>query len=172
MKLRILILAAGISVLASCGGGYRATDTSTVVIDVPSTTQSAFMTQYPGATNVVWLTYDQVPSPIDWEMSGWTTLDNQDYVVKFYSDKQDQYAWYDENGNWVGTAYVVNDYKMLPVSVNTTIAAKYPGYTITSAHREMQKDRTAYELRLQNGDSRLKVLLDADGNVIREKTKE
>jgi hypothetical protein len=59
MKLRILILIASVAVLASCGPSYRVTDGSTVskdTIGVPTETKSAFSTQYPTATNVVWTT--------------------------------------------------------------------------------------------------------------------
>ena len=48
---------------------------------------------------------------------------------------------------------------------------KYKDYTIESAQRESWKDQAAYELNLANGDTKLKVLVDANGNVIKEKTK-
>jgi len=61
MKLKILILIAGVAGLASCGPSYRVTDQSTVSTDtigVPYEIKSSFSTQYPTATNVIWTTYD------------------------------------------------------------------------------------------------------------------
>jgi hypothetical protein len=75
MKLKILILIAGVAGLASCGPAYRVTDHSTVSTDtigVPSEIKSSFSTQYPTATNVVWTTYDASATPlVDWDLNGW-----------------------------------------------------------------------------------------------------
>jgi hypothetical protein len=169
MKLRIFILAAGMAMLAACGSTYRATDQTTVV--VPAGTQTAFVTQYPTASNTVWTTYDQVVVPLDWDLTGWNTLDAGDYVVRFDMDNEKYYAWYDTDGTWIGTAYVVNDYKLLPDAVNTTINNQFSGYTITNVTREFQKDRVAYEIQLKNGDTKAKLLVDANGNIIKQKTK-
>src|SRR5436190_2152570 len=96
MKFRNLIAAAAIVILAACGTPYRATDTALVV---PADMQTSFSTQYPGATNVVWSTYDaNVALPIDWDLTGWSALDNNDYVVRFNMDNEDYYAWYDTDG--------------------------------------------------------------------------
>jgi hypothetical protein len=85
------------------------------------------------------------------------------------SDKM--YAWYDENGNWVGTAYMMTNNSMLPSAVNTTLNNSFSGYQIESVEREMWKDRTAYELKIKNGDSRKKVLIDANGTILKQKDK-
>jgi len=55
--------------------------------------------------------------------------------------------------------------------VNTTIANKYAGYTIESVNREFQKDRITYEIEMKKDNSRVKLLVDGDGNVIKEKMK-
>ncbi|HEV8286325.1 MAG TPA: PepSY-like domain-containing protein [Chitinophagaceae bacterium] len=170
MKLKTLMLAASIAVLASCGPSYRVTDGSTLVVDVPSGIQKSFTTQYPTATTVVWSTYDVNAVPIDLELNGWPAMDEGDYVVTFNMNNDKYYAWYDANGDWIGTAYVVTDYKSLPSSINTMIVDKFPGYTITSVNREMQKDRIAYEIQLKNGDSKTKLLVDENGNIIKQKT--
>jgi hypothetical protein len=168
MKFRILIVAASMAILASCGGTYKATDRSFMV---PASTQTVFTTQYPTATNVVWSSYDQVPVFIDWDLTGWPAMDPGDYVVRFDMDNENYYAWYDSDGNWVGTAYVVRDYKSLPTAVNATLNTQFPGYTITAVNRELQKDRVAYEIQLKNGDTKAKLLVDANGNIIKQKTK-
>jgi hypothetical protein len=48
---------------------------------------------------------------------------------------------------------------------------KYKDYTIESAQRESWKDQVGYELILVNGDTKTKVLVDANGNVLKEKAK-
>jgi uncharacterized membrane protein YkoI len=168
MKLKILVLAASLAVLASCGPSYKATDQYAVVI--PAGTQTAFTTQYPTASTVVWSRYDVATLPIDWELAGWPTMDQNDYVVSFNMDNDKYYAWYDSDGNWIGTAYVVIDYKSLPSVVNSTINSQFSGYTITGVNKEFQKDRMVYEVRLQNGDNKVKMLIDANGNIIKQKT--
>jgi uncharacterized membrane protein YkoI len=169
MKLRTFIAVAAITILAACGTPYRATDT---VVNVPAGTRTAFTTQYPGATNVIWTTYDaQVALPIDWELAGWITLDANDYTVRFDMDNEKYYAWYDSDGTWIGTAYVMSDYKTMPAVVNTTLTTQFPGYSITSVNREFQKDRMAYEVQLINGSNKAKVLIDSNGNIIKQKTK-
>jgi len=179
MKLRTLIAgAAVVAVFASCSSPYKATDTSgtttttTTTVVVPAGTQTAFTTQYPNSTNVVWSRYDPVGvAPIDWELSGWAPMDTSDYLVKFDLDNENYYAWYDSDGNWVGSAYVVKDHSTLPAAVNTTIANKYAGYSITNINREFKKDQIAYEIEMKKDDSKIKLLVDADGNVIKEKIK-
>src|ERR1700745_3552874 len=132
MKLKILMLAASIAILASCGPSYRVTDESTVGIDVPVVVKKSFTTAYPSATQVVWTMYDASVVPIDWDLTGWPAMDQSDYVVTFNMNNEKYYAYYDVNGDWIGTAYVITDYKSLPSGINTMIADKYAGYSITS----------------------------------------
>jgi uncharacterized membrane protein YkoI len=47
---------------------------------------------------------------------------------------------------------------------------KFPGSTISSVSREMKKDQMAYELQLKNGDTKTKLLVDDNGNIIKQKT--
>ena len=164
------MLAASIAVLASCGPSYRVTDESTVGIEVPVVVKKTFITAYPSATEVVWTMYDASVVPIDWDLTGWPAMDQSDYVVTFNMNNEKYYAYYDVNGDWIGTAYVITDFKSLPSGINTMIADKYAGYSITSVKREMQKDRVAYEIQLKNGDSKAKLLVDENGNIIKQKT--
>lgn len=172
MKLKTLFAVAAFALFASCETPYRATDTTTVVVS--DATQSAFTIQYPNATNVVWTNYDASLDPmIDWDLAGWTTMDAGDYVVRFDMDDQDYYAWYDNNGNWIGSAYVISDYSTLPSGVSTTLNTQFPSYTITKVNREFQKDRMTYEVVLKRAsdDSKVKLLLNSDGTVIKQKVK-
>jgi hypothetical protein len=169
MKLRNFLIVATIAVFAACKSTYKATDTS---VSVPAGTQTAFTTQYPTATNVVWTSYDSLfVIPIDWELAGWTDLDADDYLVRFDMDNENYYAWYDSGGNWIGSAYVLKDHTQLPAAVNTAITNKYAGYSIRSINREFQKDRIAYEIEMKKDDSKVKLLVDPDGTIIKEKMK-
>jgi len=173
MKLKILILAAGTAVFASCGPSYRVTDKNanpTTSANVPASIQTAFATQYPAAAGVQWSPYDSENLPIDWELSGWTQLSSGDYVATFNMGDDQYYAWYDANGNWIGSTYAMRDFKSLPAPVGSVISDKFPDYTITSVNSEMQKDKTVYEILLKNGDNKAKVLVDASGNIIKQKT--
>jgi hypothetical protein len=168
MKLKILMVAAGMAVLASCGPSYRVTNRSAVGIDVPVGVRTTFTTAYPGATDIVWSTYDVSTVPIDMDLAGWPSLDG-DFVVAFTMSGDRYYAYYDPNGDWVGTAYAVTDYKSLPNGINTMITSKYPDFTISSVTRVMQKDRVAYQVELKNGNSKAKMLVDENGNIIKGK---
>ena len=170
MKLRSLLAIAALATLAACETTYHATDTGVII--APDGTQRVFVEQYPNSRNVVWSRYD--PNVIvlnDWEMTGWQTLDESDYVVRFDMDNENYYAWYDSDGTWIGTAYVVSDYNTLPSLVNTTIRTKYPYHTITAANREYYKDRMLYEITMKKDDSKVVLLVDANGNVVKEKVK-
>ncbi|HLG41487.1 MAG TPA: PepSY-like domain-containing protein [Chitinophagaceae bacterium] len=173
MKLKTFLIAAAVVLFAACDTPYQATDASTAVV-VPDATRTAFSDQYPNATNIVWANYDPAVEPmIDWELSEWAAMDAGDYLVSFNMDNEMYYAWYDSDGNWVGTAYIVSDYTKLPSAVNTTVTTKFTDYSITRVHREFHKDRVAYEIVLtrSSDQSIVKLLVDNDGNIIRQKPK-
>jgi hypothetical protein len=170
MKLRTFIAAVSVAGLVACSSPYRASDTG--VILAPAGTQQAFLTQYPGSTNVVWSYYE--PNTVilnDWELLGWRALDANDYVVKFDMDGEKYYAYYDADGTWIGSAYAVRDYNTLPSAIHNSISTNYPGYTIMSVNRELQKDRMAYEVTLKGTENKVVMLVDNDGNIIKYKTK-
>jgi hypothetical protein len=171
MKWRIFLLAAVTGLLAACSETtYQATDTGTIA--VPRTAHRAFVAEYPDATNVVWSYYNpNVVIVNDWELTGWTVLDTEDYAVRFNMDGEDYYAWYDSDGAWIGTAYVVKDYTRLPVMVNTSVRNLYPTYTISSVNREFYIDRSVYEVTLKNDKSKVVLLVDDYGNVLKTKVK-
>jgi len=169
MKLKTFIAVAVIGLFTACSSTYRATDTG-VIISTDAT--RAFELQYPTAGNVVWNSYD--PNVVilnDWDLAGWTVIDSDDYVVQFDMDNEKYYAWYDRNGEWIGTAYVVNDFTTLPDMVRSTINTKYPGYTISKANKEFHKDRIVYEIVLKDGDTKQVVLMDLNGVVLKSKMK-
>ncbi len=170
MKLKILILALGTVAFVSCGPSYRVTDRSTVGITAPSSVQASFNNQYPNAGNVTWSTYDAEHTPIDWDMAGWPMLNSSDYVATFDLNNDQYYAWYDQNGDWIGSTYSMADYKKLPKDVTDMIYDKYPGYTISSINKEMRKDnRMTYQVMLKDQYNKKKILIDEDGNILKEK---
>ena len=171
MKLKILSLLAGVAFMVSCGPSYQISNPNTTVVDVPSGTITTFTTQYPTATQVIWSPFDPAVTPIDWELTGWPVLTTSDYVVRFNMDNSEYYGYYDADGDWIGTAMVLNDYNTLPTAVTATISSEYPGYTISSVQKEFKKDNVAYEIQLKNGDSKMKLLVDANGNILKRKTK-
>lgn len=170
MKLRFLSLLAAVAMLASCSS-TRTSTSSNAAYAVPDGIQTTFITTYPNATDIVWSGYDVAYVPIDWELNGWNAMDASDYAVRFNMDGQSYYAWYDSDGNWIGSTYAVSDYNSLPTSVNTTLRNNFSGYSIKSVQREMWKDHMGYEIKLENGDSKVKVLVDENGNVIKQKNK-
>jgi hypothetical protein len=170
MKLKTFFAAASAAFVIACSSPYQATDTGVII--APASTQEVFMSQYPGSSNVVWSYYD--PNTVivnDWELLGWRALDANDYVVRFDMDGENYHAWYDADGTWIGTAYVIKDHSTLPNLIHSTIQTNYPGYTISSVNREIEKNRMAYEVTLKSADNKVVLLVDNDGNVIKSKTK-
>jgi len=173
MKLKILSLVAAAGLfLASCGTTYNTTsDNAAYNVNVPTNIRSSFAIAYPDATAVVWNAYDMNNVPIDWELAGWNTLGSDAYAVTFNMGNDQYYGWYDANGNLIGTATVVTDYTKVPYVVTNTLHDKYTGYTIDWIGREIVGSKTNYEVKLSQGDTKIKLLVDSNGNVIREKVK-
>ncbi len=169
MKHKEFFVLLTLALLVACEEPYRATD---VYIMAPRYIQTEFSHQYPSARNVVWSHYDAaIMTPIDWELAGWVVLDPGDYLVRFDQDNDYYYAWYDDRDSWIGTACIVRDYHTLPGVVSNTIRMGYCGYTITGVSREFQGDQMYYEVELRNSNTKTKLLLDSNGNVVRQKTK-
>jgi uncharacterized membrane protein YkoI len=109
---------------------------------------------------------------VDWELAGWNAMDAGDYVVTFTMDGDNYYGWYDDSGNWIGSAYVISDYSTLPAAINTTINNQFAGYTIQRVQREFWKDHMAYEIKLKKNDNdKVKLLVDTDGTVLKQNNK-
>ncbi|MEP7372189.1 MAG: hypothetical protein ABI675_02300 [Chitinophagaceae bacterium] len=137
---------------------------------VPEATKTAFAKKYPGASNAVWSGYDSLAAvPIDLRMAGFKKMNTEDQLVKFDLDGENYYAWYDSDGNWVGSAYNMKDFTKLPAPVNTAvknaIKTRYAGYDITNVNKEFQKGKTAYEVELKKEDSKVRMLVSADGKI-------
>ncbi len=184
MQIKFHLLAlAGFVLMSSCKNSTseasdETTDTSAtttvttpstdnaMVVEAPATVRTSFETKYPQATNVRWQYHRPDIADVEWDWSGWTGLDDKDYAVSYTWDGNDYWAWYDADGNWIGTVNRVADHATLPTGVNATIKKDYSGSTIVSVDRENDKDRTAYEVELDNGT---KLLLDENGKILKKK---
>jgi len=173
MKLKILSLVAAAGIFfASCGTTYQSTsDNAAYNVTVPTNVRSSFAVAYPDATAVVWNAYDVNNVPIDWELTGWNTLGSDAYAVTFNMGSDQYYGWYDANGNLIGTAAVVTDYTKVPYVVTNMLHDKYSGYTIDWVGREIVGSKTNYEIKLSQGDNKIKLLVDSNGNILKEKNK-
>jgi uncharacterized membrane protein YkoI len=49
-----------------------------------------------------------------------------------------------------------------------TIKNNYAGYKITSIDEENDKDRTAYEIKLEKGDAHARILVDKNGKILKK----
>lgn len=169
-----LMLVAGLA-LASCSSSRTVTSTSSNAaynVDVPMNIRSSFATSYPDASSIVWNRYDASTAPIDWELSGWNALSSNDYAVSFMQGNTQYYAYYDAQGNPVGTVYVLTDQGRLPNAVNLMLQDRYKGYTIDKIQTESRNNQLVYEIKMTQGDSKVKLLVDPAGNIIKEKLKD
>jgi hypothetical protein len=176
-------------VLAACGNDetkstYNESDTTNTVVTEPSTSQSTstttyvvpdvlqtnFKTQYPTATSVQWAPY-QPYDKINWEWTGWPSMDSTYYAVSYTIDDKNYVGWWDKNSNWIGSSVNLRDSSLLPDPVKKAIKSNFPGYTITSIDEENDKNRTAYEIKLEKGDARVNALIDKNGKVLKKSSK-
>ena len=187
MKLIIQAIAlSGFALLVSCGNNKSETtdttitdtsaattvttdNTGVVTVEAPPTAKTAFEAKYPQASNVRWQYHRPDVTSIDWDWSGWPSVDTTDYVASFNWDGHDYWAWYDQDGNWVGSVNKISDHNNLPTAVSDVIKNQYNGYTIVSVDRENDKNRSAYEIQLESGDNKTKILVDENGKVMKKK---
>ena len=186
MKFSIKVLATvGLALLVSCGSNTAekkttddttvatntsVTDNTTVVVEPPATVKTSFEAKYPQATNVRWSYHRPDLTGVEWDWSGWPIMDSTDYVASYNWDGSDYWTWYDQDGNWVGSVTRISDPATLPKPVNNSWATEYPGYNVVSIDKENDKNRTAYEIQLDNGSSKVKLLVDENGKILKRKT--
>jgi hypothetical protein len=138
---------------------------------VPGPGRSHFEAKYPQASQVVWSRYRaEEPLSYEWDWYGWPTLDTNDYAVRFNMNDNPYWVWYDETGNWIGSLETV-PVSGVPEAVNKTLKSEFSGYTVQSVKRENDKNRVAYEIELDKGDDKLKLLVDETGKVMKKKSR-
>ena len=191
MKRSLIICAASIIVLVSCNNNkdtYSENSTESTIstdnsssttnnsnsannpVNVPDNVRSAFQTKYPSATDVTWSPYKQYDR-INWEWTGWPSMDTSYYAVNYTLDNRTHWGWWDRNMNWIGSSSMIEDSTMLPDAVKKAIAKNYSGYRIKSIDEEIDKNRTAYEIKLEKGDATARILIDKNGRIIKKDTK-
>jgi hypothetical protein len=190
MKRNLIVFAASAFLFASCGDNktettYNEKDTSstknttitpdpaavppaTNIYNPPDHVAVAFKTKYPTATNVTWSAY-QPYDRINWEWTGWPSMDTSYYAVNYTVDNKKLWGWWDRNQNWIGSTSTIEDSTMLPDAVKNTLKKSYSGYRITSIDEEMDKNRTAYEIKLEKGTAHVRLLVDKNGKILKKK---
>jgi len=146
--------------------------TSVKTVEVTPVIKTKFTEKYPAATKVEWTKYDaQAPIIIDWELTGWPQPDSMDYIANYNIDNADYWTWYTPEGDWVATVSTIN-VANVPDAVNKTLRSQFEGYTVTSVNKENDKNRTAYEIKMEKGEDKMKALIDEKGNIMKKKGKE
>ena len=173
MKFQFLVfIALAITTLVSCSTTNNTSVSENAALGAPDRLQTVFAKQYPGANYITWSRYNSTtPTILDWEFAGWPAIDETDYSVRFTLDTFNYHAWYDDGGDWIGSAYVIRAAKVLPDAVNNTLKAQFSAYNFDSAVREFKNNEEAYEIKLKNGEAnKLKLLIDENGNILKQKT--
>jgi len=187
MKKNWIVIVASGFLLAACGDNKTDTSYNEKTTDISPTTEAtptvpppeynppdntrvAFQTKYPSATDVSWSAYKPYER-INWEWTGWPSMDSTYYVVNYKMDNRNFWSWWDRNTNWIGSSSVVEDSTMLPDPVKKTIKNNYAGYKITSIDEENDKNRTAYEIKLEKGDAHARILVDKNGKILKKDAK-
>ena len=92
------------------------------------------------------------------------------YSVSFFIPEGKVLAAYDKDGKIIRTVEKYKDIA-LPKSVINSVVTRFPGWTIAkdaylvNYHNEKGVDKK-YKLTLENGDQRLKIKTDAEGNFL------
>lgn len=90
------------------------------------------------------------------------------YTVSFFIPEGKIVAAYDSNGKILRTIERYKDIA-LPMDVSMAVAKRFPGWSITKDvylinYHEAKGVNKKYKLTLENGDKRLKVKVDSEGN--------
>ncbi len=172
------------SVLMSCNNTDTQTaDNDTVVVkektsevvtvyktvEVAPVVQTKFIERYPNASDVQWVRYQDVPvMDNDWNLSDWATADTMDYAAKYTIDKTSYWSWYTPQGDWISTVADIQTSE-LPDAVNNTLKSQFSDYVITFVNKENYKSETAYKIKMEKGDDKMKVVIDENGKIMKQK---
>ena len=188
MKRSLIVCAASIIVLVSCNSNTdtyneKSTESATSTdnsspttytennpVNVPDNLRTAFTTKYPTATDVTWSPYKQYDR-INWEWTGWPSMDTSYYAVNYTVDNRKHMSWWDKLGKWIGSSSTIEDSTMLPDPVKKTLKNSYAGYRIKDIDEETDNNRTVYEIKLEKGDTTARILVDKNGRIIKKDTK-
>lgn len=139
-------------------------------VTVPDNVRNAFTTKYPTATNITWSPY-KAYDRINWEWTGWPSMDTTYYAVNYTVDNRKHMSWWDKLGKWIGSSSTVEDSTMLPDPVKKTLKNSYTGYRIKDIDEQTDNNRTVYEIKLEKGEATARILIDKNGRIIKKDTK-
>jgi hypothetical protein len=149
-------------------------DTTVVVtiIEPPAKAKETFVAKHPKATNVEWKKYNSTePVQIDWELTKWPKLDTSYYTVHYIDNGYDYWSFYTPEGEWVASTTTVKKADV-PAPVNNVLASKeFKDYTVTSVDKENDKNMLAYEIKMEKGEDKVKMLIRDNGDVLKIKGK-
>lgn len=131
---------------------------------VPDTIRTAFATKYPRVNRYEVYSYQPVADD-DFE------TDQSYYYVRFNDNGADYTTWFDNQGEWVKTSTKVPGNKKLPDAVNRYLNVNYAGYDIEEINKENDKNMDMYEIKMNKGDSKVKLKILPNGKVFKRKSK-
>lgn len=158
-------LAAEITPVATVAQQAYREGTAVVVTtqEVPDTIRTTFVTKYPKVKKAEWFKYQPVAEDD-------LVMDDSYYYVRFNNNGADYTTWYNNRGEWVKTSTKVPGPSNLPDAVNQYINANYEGYTIEEINKENDKDMDMYEIKMNKGESKVKLKILPNGEVFKRKT--
>ena len=138
-------------------------------IEVAPVVQTKFIEKYPTASNVQWMRYEDVPATErEWTLSDWATYDTMNYAARYTIDSTSYWSWYTPQGDWVSTESTIQS-SDVPAAVNKTLQSQFADYAITFVNKENYKNKTAYKIKMENGDDKMKVVIDEEGKIMKQK---
>jgi uncharacterized membrane protein YkoI len=145
---------------------------SVVMVEAPATARTAFETKYKNAKNVTWRKY--APPAASSTMDDWDyyyDLDTSYYQVNYNWNDLDYMAWYNPKGEWIKTYAKLENNSSLPAAVNNAINKKFNGYKIVDVEIEDRRKGMQYEVDLDNGTLKKKVVFSPSGAILKQKDK-
>ncbi len=141
-------------------------------VEVDPVIQTKFVEKYPTASNVQWVRYRDAPvTDNDWDITDWYTVDTMDYAARYVVDNKEYWSYFTPKGEWISTYSDIQSSEV-PAALNKTLLNQFPEYKITFVNKENYKNKTAYKVKLENGDNKMKVVMDENGNIMKQKGKE
>ena len=146
--------------------------TPVVMIEAPATARTAFETKYKNAKNVTWRKYTPASTTTNGdEWDYYYDLDTSYYQVNYNWNDLDYMAWYNPKGEWIKTYAKFESNSSLPAAVNNAINKKFAGYKIVDVELEDRRKGMQYEVDLDNGTLKKKVVFSPSGAILKQKDK-
>jgi len=115
---------------------------------VPAVVKTAFSKKFPAAKKV------------DWDKEGKTR-----WEAEFELNEKDMSANFDLQGNWKETETDMEE-NALPANVDSVLNSQFSGYKIKEVAFSETPERSAYEIVIKKGESKLEVTIDKTGKIL------